>query len=95
MSDRRGPVSVGLVNAKVFDFPFLFVIKLVKEIIKAMTVLALHHFQWLTGYCIQANGHKALAGTNVLLVYQYALYILHLRLRNIIFKHFLINTEYS
>ena len=56
-----------------------------------MAVLTSHHVQWLTGCSIQANGHKALAGTNVLLVYQYALYILQLRIRNIIFKHFLIN----
>ena len=95
MPDCCGFVRVGTVNAEVFDFAFLLRIKSVEEVIETMAVLASHHFQWFTCCRIQTDRHKTLAGPKELFVYQYALYILQSRFRDIIFKHFLINAEYG
>ena len=83
MSDSGGFVNVGTVNAEVFDFLFLLLIKSVEEISKAMTILTSHHFQWLTSCSIESDGYKTLTGTKDFFVYQYTLYIFQLRLRYI------------
>ena len=71
MFDGSGFASVGTVNAEVFDFTFLLLIKSVEEIIKAMAVLTSLHLQCLTCCSIQADGQKALAAAKELFVYQY------------------------
>lgn len=71
MFDGSGFVSVRTVNAEVFDFTFLLLIKSVEAIIKAMAVLTSLHLQWLTCCSIQADGQKALAAAKELFGYQY------------------------